>query len=199
MLKHIILLKYIKVVIKISRFDKAYMRSYKINPHSEKEFFDCVSDIYFTDEVQGLAVYEQHMEINRLQHITSVAYLSYLVCKKMGWDYVSAARGAVLHDLFYYDWHEKDSSHRLHGYRHPGFALKNAEVLCGDRLSELEKEVIRRHMWPLTPTPPMKKEAFAVSMCDKYCAVKELMVSIVPKQAHRFTLETGITPSRPKA
>lgn len=58
------------------------MRSYKINPQSEKEFFDCISDIYFTDEVQGLAVYEQHLDINRLQHITSVAYLSYLICKK---------------------------------------------------------------------------------------------------------------------
>ena len=73
-----------KVVIEISRFDKAYMRSYKINPQSEKEFFDCISDIYFTDEVQGLAVYEQHLDINRLQHITSVAYLSYLICKKIG-------------------------------------------------------------------------------------------------------------------
>lgn len=175
------------------------MRSYKINPQSEKEFFDCVSDIYFTDEVQGLAVYEQHMDINRLQHITSVAYLSYLVCKKMGWDYESAARGAVLHDLFYYDWHEKDSSHRLHGYRHPGFALKNAEVLCGDKLTDLEREIIRRHMWPLTPTPPMKKEAFAVSMCDKYCAVKELIVSVIPQQAQRFLSETGIIPVRPKA
>ena len=81
----------------------------------------------------------------------------------------------------------------------PVLPLKNAEVLCGDKLTDLEREVIRRHMWPLTPTPPMKKEAFVVSMCDKYCATKELIVSIVPKQAHRFHLETGIVPSRPKA
>lgn len=31
-------------------------------------------------------------------------------------------RGALLHDYFLYDWHVKDKSHRLHGFRHPYFA-----------------------------------------------------------------------------
>lgn len=167
-----------------------------MNPETEEEFFACVSDIYFSEEVQGLAIYEQHLDINRLQHITSVAFISYLICKKMGWDFRSAARGAVLHDLFYYDWHEKDGGHRLHGYRHPGFALKNAKVLCGDKLTPLESEIIKRHMWPLTPTPPMKKEAMVVSLSDKYCATKELFVSLLPKSAERFRALTGLAPSR---
>ena len=47
----------------------------------------------------------------------------------------------MLHDLFYYDWHVPgDGSHRLHGYRHPGFALKNAKALF--TLSEMEENKI---------------------------------------------------------
>ncbi len=38
--------------------------------------------------------------------------------------------GAFLHDLFLYDWHEKDKLHRWHGYRHPLTASKNAREMC---------------------------------------------------------------------
>lgn len=69
--------------------------------------------------------------MDRLQHITSVAYLTFRVCRHFGLDYRKAARAATMHDLFYYDWHENDWSHRPHGYRHPKFAAANAKLLCG--------------------------------------------------------------------
>ena len=55
---------------------------------------DCVSDILYHDKVQRLTKYEQHCHTSRLQHCINVSYYSFLVCRKFGWDYRSAARGA---------------------------------------------------------------------------------------------------------
>lgn len=166
----------------ISKLSRAYIRSFDL--HQKKyaaEFFDCISDLYSTPEVQSLGQYEQHLLINRLDHITSVAYISYLACKKLGLNYRETTRGAILHDLFYYDWRDKYSHPRPHGYLHPGIALKNAQELCGEKLTKIEANTIKRHMFPLTPTPPRYPEGLIVSMADKYCATWELYLSLVPK------------------
>lgn len=153
----------------------AYLKSYDLKNNPENEFFSVAGDVFFREEVQGLEVFPQHSHINRLQHITSVAYLSFLISRKLKWNVRETTRAAVLHDLFYYDWHENDWSHRPHGYRHPGFALKNAKELCG-KLTKLEENAIVRHMWPLTPTPPRYKEAYVLVFADKYCAARECLV-----------------------
>jgi len=153
---------------------------------------ESIADLYYTPEVQGLEKFEQHLDINRLQHITSVSYLSFRMCRKLGLDWQTAARGGILHDLFYYDWRENDWSHRPHGYLHPGFALKNARELCGP-LDKKTENIIMRHMWPLTLTPPRYKEAFIVSMADKYCATRELQISLSKNFRVRFykSIESG--------
>lgn len=162
-----------------------YVKSYALTENNAKEFFDIVNDIYSTPEFQSMGDYIQHADITRLQHIMSVAYLSYVKAKEKNKNYVSAARGAMLHDLFYYDWHTAgDGSHRLHGYRHPGFALKNAKKLFS--LSPLEENIIIRHMWPLTPTPPKYAESFIVSMSDKYCAFQEIIIKKFPSYRTKF-------------
>lgn len=157
---------------------KAYLHSFALNEERDADFFSHIRDIYFTDEIQGMAIYPQHGQINRLQHIMSVTYVAYVWALKSGVDVHQTLRGALLHDLFYYDWHQADDgSHRLHGYRHPGFAAVNARALCPD-LTKKEESIIRRHMWPLTPTPPSSKEGFIVSGADKYCAAQEVLMSI---------------------
>ena len=153
-----------------------YVKSYCLDKIDSKEFFDIVGDLYYSDEVQGLAKYPQHSTINRLDHIRSVTYMSYVYSKKHSLDYVAATRAAMLHDLFYYDWHDGDWSHRPHGYRHPGFAVKNARVL-NPAISKKEENIILRHMWPLTVIPPRYKEGMVVSLCDKYCATRELLIA----------------------
>ncbi len=170
---------------------KAYISSYKTDTPEWEEFLKIGGDIYFSDELQGLEKFEQHLKINRLQHIRSVSYLSYLLADKFNMNVEETVRGALMHDLFYYDWREKDKSHRLHGYRHPGFALKNAFILCGD-LTPLEQNIIKRHMWPLTPTPPKYKEAFLVSAMDKYCATIELVYSFSENFRNKFDKLTGM-------
>lgn len=81
--------------------------------------------------------------------------------------------GALLHDYFLYDWHEKDKSHRLHGFHHPRTALKNASE--DFTLSELEKNIILRHMFPLIPVPPTRMESWIVCLVDKGCSIYEII------------------------
>ncbi len=164
----------------MGRLFDAYLHSFELDRDIDTEFFSIIGDIYDCPEFQSMSQYIQHANINRVQHIMSVAYLSFLNCKEQGLDHKKAARAAMLHDLFYYDWHVPgDGSHRLHGYRHPGFALKNAKQLF--ELSEMEENIILRHMWPLTPTPPKFKEGFVVCLCDKFCANAESFLHLKKK------------------
>ena len=158
-----------------------FCESYKLNEEDQKEFFSLISKQYFTYEVQSLKQYEQHLEINRLQHITSVTFLAFKISKHLGTDTAAVARAAIMHDLFYYDWRDGETGkwHRLHGYKHPKYAALNARELCPD-LTKKEEDIIRRHMWPLTLRTPNSKEGFIVSLSDKYCATVELLYSKIP-------------------
>ena len=151
-----------------------YIHSYCLSSEKDAEFFGIIDDLFSSEEVQGLKIYPQHSSINRLDHILSVTYLSYVITKEKGLDYKAAARGAILHDLFYYDWHDKARWHRPHGYKHPRFALENARKL-NKSITEKEENIILRHMFPLTVIPPKYKEGFIVSLADKYCATRELL------------------------
>ncbi|MCI6216072.1 MAG: hypothetical protein MR659_03160 [Mollicutes bacterium] len=42
-------------------------------------------------------------------------------------DIKSLVRGALLHDYFLYDWHDKKNRLPHHAYKHPLYALKNAK------------------------------------------------------------------------
>ena len=83
----------------MNKLHQAYISSFLGREHMSPAFFEAIEDLYNRPEVQGLSIYEQHLDIDRLQHITSVAYISFLTCRRLGLDYRTAARGAILHDL----------------------------------------------------------------------------------------------------
>jgi uncharacterized protein len=89
----------------------------------------------------------------------------------LGWDHRAAARGGLLHDLFLYDWRTTTLDRGRHGFVHPRLALENASRIYS--LNELEKDIIMKHMFPLTLQPPKYKESLVVCMVDKFCAVEE--------------------------
>lgn len=91
----------------------------------------------------------------------------------------SLMKGALLHDYFLYDWHEKDSSHRLHGFRHAKFAHDNALRDFG--LNKKEKNMILAHMFPLGYRIPRYKESIILCLVDKYCATVETFSPIFKK------------------
>lgn len=170
--------------------DKLYQdfcKAYKLTQENNDGFFDLVADIYNTPQVQSLAQYEQHLDIDRLQHVTSVAFVAYKVCKKLNLNYKAAARCALMHDLFYYDWRDGETGrwHKLHGYKHPKYARLNAKELCPD-ITEFELAIISSHMWPLTVIPPKSKEGVVVSLADKYCATREVLYSVNKKYKEKF-------------
>ena len=79
-------------------------------------------------------------------------------------------RAALLHDYFLYDWHEP--GHTAHATMHPVLALRNA--LQDFELSDVEKNAIAAHMWPLPPgRVPKSREALLVSLADKRCSAVE--------------------------
>lgn len=175
----------------MSKLYDAYLSSYRMDAPDWQNYLRVAGDLYNSPQLQSLEQFEQHFKINRLQHIRSVAYLSFLVSRRLGLDFKSTARAATMHDLFYYDWREDDLSHKLHGYRHPRTALKNAFYLCGS-LNNKEVDIIKKHMWPLTVIPPKYLESIVVTSMDKYCATIEMIYSASPKYRKKFHSLTGI-------
>ena len=68
-------------------------------------------------------------------------------------------------------WHIAKLRIGLHGFTHPKTALKNAEALFD--LSNKEKDIILKHMWPITITLPNYIESYVVTFADKFCAIQE--------------------------
>jgi len=135
------------------------------------EFMSCVGDIMQDEKVLKLDEHVQHCNTSRLQHSVNVAYYSFLICRFFGWDYRSAARAGLLHDMFYYDWRVKKCYRSHHASWHPRIAYDNAKKLCD--LNEIEKDAILKHMWPCTLVPPKYKESYVVTFVDKACAIFE--------------------------
>lgn len=144
-----------------------------INNNKDLIFIETVSEVLSNPKVLEMEKYIQHGNITCLRHSINVAYVSYYICKKYNLkvDLKSVIRGALLHDFFLYDWH--NSNIRFHGYRHPKIALKNA--LKYFDLNKVEKDIIKKHMFPLTIIPPKYLESYVVSMADKYCSSIETL------------------------
>ena len=116
----------------------------------------------------------QHGKTSVYMHSVSVAYMSCYIAEKynLSVDYYSLITGALLHDYFLYDWHDKEDGHkRPHGFYHPSAALANAERDFD--LNWRVKNTIKRHMFPLTPIPPVCLEGWVVCIADKICSTKE--------------------------
>ncbi len=149
---------------------------------SDKEYVECVEDILQNRLFQSINQYLQHGCTTTLTHCLHVSYLSYRICKRYGLDYVSAARGGLLHDFYLYDWHTyaKETGQHFHGFFHPRIALNNA--IQTFQLNEVEKDIILKHMWPLTIIPPKTWEGFVVMYVDKHCGLIETIMRFKKKQ-----------------
>ncbi len=151
----------------------------------EEEFDGIVRDILDHPEFLRLKEFPHHRSSSIYEHACAVSYLSYAICKKLGFDYRSAARGGLLHDFFLYDWRNHDvpdlPREKFHGLAHPAIALENARKHF--EINDIERDCILRHMWPLTLVPPRTRESFIVSCVDKYVASRELLVRKPPRSA----------------
>lgn len=140
--------------------------------NKDKEFLNIIKELVENETVQEMKKYKQHYETSCFEHCYIAAYYCYLLCKKFNLDYKSATRAAMLHDLFLYDWRKKQPGQKgLHAFTHGKIACDNACKLFD--LNELEKDIIIKHMWPVTVAFPKSLEGFILTFVDKYCAMQE--------------------------
>lgn len=145
--------------------------------YTDREYIRCIIDIFENPVFQSMEKYIQHGETSCRAHCIQVSYFSYNLARFIGADYVACARAGLLHDLFLYDWHEHAAltGERFHGFTHPRRALINARE--NFLLTDMEADIILKHMWPLTIIPPRFLESYIVSFADKYCSIAEVMAS----------------------
>lgn len=138
------------------------------------DFYDTVRDLAKHPVVRQMRLFPQHGDTNCYRHCLNVAFYNYLLCRLLHLDARSAARAAMLHDLFLYDWHTHaaQTGEHFHGLTHPRTAYENARKHF--HLNPTEKDVILTHMWPVTPLAiPHTPEGWITIFSDKYCGACE--------------------------
>ncbi len=152
------------------------MKKGKINSYKSKKAFwkIILNKAYFRKLKQELQKYYQHGNTTTYKHSRNVAYEAFLFALKhnIKINYERLVCGSFCHDFFMYDWHEKSTEHRLHGYTHAHTAAINAKKHFD--LDEHELSMIESHMWPLNLTKlPKSKEAWILCLADKKVALAE--------------------------
>ena len=143
----------------------------------DEEYLSLISDLLRQPKVIQMRQYRQHHNVNCFDHCLFVSYNTYLICKKNNLDYVSAARAGMLHDLFLYDWRKRENGRKgHHAFTHPKEALRQALTIT--ELNDKEQDIIKNHMWPVTPKFPKYKETYIITLVDKYFAVAEAFINV---------------------
>ena len=133
------------------------------------------ADILESSNMQMEKMFMQHGNVSVFEHSVFVACVCLLIAGYLHIrvNHRALVRGALLHDYFLYDWHVPDKSHRLHGFHHARKACENASRDFD--LGEIEKDAIRKHMFPLNLRPPKYRESVIVCLADKICATGETL------------------------
>lgn len=133
----------------------------------------CLRSLSEKSKLRRMERFIQHGDTSCLKHTIAVAYYSMKFAEFMGINYKKRdlIRGALLHDYFLYDWHDGAKGRKIHGFTHPQTALENADR--DFELTDVEREIIKKHMFPLTIFPPKCREGWIVCMVDKACSLYE--------------------------
>ena len=117
----------------------------------------------------------QHGRVSVYAHSLSVAVVCLALARalRLRVNEPALVRGALLHDYFLYDWHERDASHRWHGFHHARRALENAERDFA--LTDIERNMIASHMFPLSWPAPRRRESALLYAADKLCTLREML------------------------
>ena len=96
----------------------------------QKQIREEAPDILRSKNFNHMKRHIQHGNVSVNAHVMNVARYSIAISERL---HIACSkrdliRGALLHDYFLYDWHipDKENPHRLHGFYHPGVALRNA-------------------------------------------------------------------------
>jgi uncharacterized protein len=136
--------------------------------YNNREFKTICKDILELNEFNKLKDVSHH-GISRYNHSMRVSYYTYLITKKLHLNYKKATRAALLHDFFTDEVKDYGGVRRLR--RHPLCALENAKKYFD--ISLLEEDIITKHMFPVTFTPPKYLESWIVDIVDDVVSIYE--------------------------
>ena len=136
-----------------------------------KDFESIAREIIYTDKYQSLKE-ENHHGLSRYEHSLRVARNTYRLSKKLKMDYVSATRGALLHDYFTDEDYRNTKGFKKYSM-HPVIALNNA--IREFELNPMEENIIVSHMYPMGKNKPTCKESWLVNNVDNAVAVYECL------------------------
>ena len=137
----------------------------------KNSFDSCIQDIVTNEQFNKLKT-ELHHGITRYEHAYRVAKWTHIIGEifKMK-NNVNTTRAALLHDFYVNDDLTGNGPQRLG--RHPEVALNNS--LKYYELDNIQKDIIKSHMFPCNLTVPKYKESWLVSMIDKTVGTYEML------------------------
>lgn len=142
-----------------------------------------VQDILDNDEFNKEKIIVHH-GTTRYKHSVKVSYYSYNVAKMLRLDYKAAARAGLLHDFFLDTYTKTNKTSLL--YDHPLIAIDNSKKYF--ELNDKEEDIIKCHMFPVTPYIPKYAESWIVTLMDKTVALEEYAYKFKYKIAYAANL-----------
>ena len=135
------------------------------------DYDNIVKDILDNEEFKKLHL-EPHHGISRYDHVLRVSKVSYFIARNLKLNHLEEiTRAALLHDFYFdKDLAEYDAYEKLS--KHPYQALKEASKYYN--LTDLEKDIIVKHMYPHTKEKPKYVGSYLVSISDKLVATYEM-------------------------
>ena len=156
----------------------------KLTARENTRMLELLRGVADDPHAQAMRLFIQHGTVTTYEHCLRVTRIAYWLNCRLGCgaDEASLVRGAFLHDIYRYDWHDCSNITRWHGFKHPLIARYNAETIF--HLNEMEKNIIQSHMWPLTlPWLPRCREAVLVCLADKMSSAWETLLERRPARA----------------
>lgn len=147
----------------------------------KNEFETLVKDIINNQNFKELDS-EMHHGISRFGHSYRVAEGVYKLTKKLHFNYKEATRAALLHD-FYFNYQLEENGDVKNLVEHPKIALLNASKYYN--LSDLQKNMIVSHMFPMGKVFPKYKESICLTLVDKVVAIYE-------QQRYKVGMKLGV-------
>lgn len=136
-------------------------------------YMNIVDEIINNEQFMKLDTIRHHNS-TRLNHSIKVSYYSYVLARKLKLNYVEVARAGLLHDFYLGQVKEEKgikNKVKLFTFQHPEEAVINSEKYF--EISEMERDIIRTHMFPIDIKIPRYAESWLVSIVDKYVSAKE--------------------------
>ena len=145
----------------------------------DREAGRILSSLRRDSRVKKMKSFTQHGTVSTFDHCRAVTKLSLGIDRRLHLhsDKKVLITGAMLHDYFLYDWHDKARpGQKIHGYTHAAAAAKNARSHFG--IDKRTHHVINSHMWPLNITRvPRSREAWIVCAADKIVSIRETVMT----------------------